>query len=72
MCERAVDAHLGTLKFVPDHYTTREMCERAVDAHPWILKFVPVKYKTQEMYNELMRTRPDLSTVAYQANMKNP
>lgn len=34
-----------TLKFVPDHYRTKEMFEKAVEEEPWSLIFVSDKYK---------------------------
>ena len=30
MCDKAVDAHLSTILFVPECYKTQEMCYKAV------------------------------------------
>ena len=30
MCDKAVDTHPPTIKYVPEYYNTQEMCNKAV------------------------------------------
>ena len=49
MCERAVDAHPWTLKFVPDHLDTKEMCDKEARRRRWLLEYVPDWFVTQDL-----------------------
>ena len=48
MCEKVVKNEPYSLKFVPDHFRTRDMCDDLVWKDPSYLQFVPDWFVTQE------------------------
>ena len=49
MCDKAVDAYISTIKFVPECFMTLEMCDQAVNRFFFVFASIPAQYKTQEM-----------------------
>ena len=46
MCDKAVNTHSPTIKYVPKCYKTQEMCNKAAN---FIFGSIPGQYKTQEI-----------------------
>ena len=49
MCDKAVDTHNSTVKYVLECYKSQEMCYEAVPRCFFVFDSVPDQYKTQEM-----------------------
>ena len=49
MCDKAVDTHPPTIKYVLGCYKTQEMCNKAVHTCFFLFDSIPDQYKTQEI-----------------------
>ena len=58
MCDKAVNTHPSTMRFVPECYNTEEMCDKAVDRCPFVIDSVPDQYKTQEICDKIVSEDP--------------
>ena len=60
MCNKAVDTHPSTIKFVPECYKTQEMCFEAVNGCFLVFDSITDQYKTQKICDTLISLYPFL------------
>ena len=60
MCDKAVDTHSSTIKFVPECFLTQEMCDKGVNRCFFVLDFIPDRYKTKKMGDRVVSEGPFL------------
>ena len=53
MCDKAVDTHSSTIKFVPECLMTQEMCDEVVNFF-FVFDSIPDWHKSQEMCNRVV------------------
>ena len=58
MCNKAVDAHPPTIKYVPECYKTQEMCNKAVLKWCFVFDSIADQYKTQEICDIVVSLHP--------------
>ena len=46
MCDKAVDTHPSTIKFVPECYKTQELCHKVDNRCFFVFGSIPDQYKT--------------------------
>ena len=65
MCDKAVDTHYSTIKFVPECCKAQEMCYKAVNTCFFVFDCIPDQYKTQEICDLVISLYPSLIMIIY-------
>ena len=60
ICDKAVDRHPSTIKFVPECYKNQQMCYKAVNRCFFVFDSIPDQYKTQEICDIVVSLYPFL------------
>ena len=60
MCDKAVDAYVSTIKFVPKCYRTQEMCNKAIHRCFFVFASNLDQYKSQEICDIVVSLYPFL------------
>ena len=60
MCDKSVDTHPLTIKYIPKYYNTQGMCNKAVQGCFFYFDSIPDQYRTQEICDIVVSLYPFL------------